>query len=177
MPVNSYNVIDTSQRLNEAYNMVIPIFKNINSMNDFINNNIKFGINEKDLPYLFASLLIGTMINSSESFRNNLLTILKLEDGFYEKMGLGTLLSQLELKSPVHGKKLNDEIDSKLRNALVHGTYWIDGNHIMYCEDMKLENPKTKPLHELMIDMKNANIMNTCLFNLMVTYAAKGFFN
>lgn len=176
MPSNSYKIIETSQRFSEAYNMIIPIFSGKGTMEKFVEHNRIFNINERDLPYLFASQLIGTMITSSESFRNNLLTILKMEDGFYDTMGLGTLLHRLEEVSPIYGKQLNDEIDSNLRNALVHGTFWVNGNHVYYCKDMKLINPKMIPLHKLMIEMKNANILNVCLFNLMVINATKGFF-
>jgi len=176
MPLNSPKIIETSQRFGEAYNMIVPIFREKGIMDKFVKHNKIFGFNEKDLPYLFASQLVGTMITSTELIRNNLLTILKMKDGFSDVMGLGALLRRLEEVSPIYGKQLNDEIDSNLRNALAHGTFWIDGNHIYYCEDMRLINPKIIPLHKLMIRMKNANILSVCLFNLIIISAKQGFF-
>jgi len=177
MPRNFLKLIETTNRFARAYNMMQTIFEERGKSERFVEHNRdEFGITAEDLPYLYVSQIIAVLITNAELFRNTMLEILKMEDGFFERMGLGALLYELSEVSVRYGTELRDEIETVLRNAMVHGTFWIDGIFVYYCEDMTLENPRTIRLDKLMNEVKRYNIIARCFIWLIGEKASEGFF-
>lgn len=168
LPENQPKITETYAKINEGYNMFLDIFEESAQLLKFIKHNAVFGFTEEKLPYLLASVVIGEFIIINEMFRNLMLTILKLEDPFSEKMTLNQLLIELEKVSTYYGKEIKKLFLTKLRNALVHLTFWIDGNKLYFCDDMKLENPSNILISKLIMEVKKTAIMNTSLFVLIV---------
>lgn len=176
IPENHPNILETFQRFTKGYNMMIDTFYGEGKMKSFVERNKDFGVTEKEMPNLFVSQVIAFLIISSESFRNNLLAIIRWKEPFRKKMGLGELLTEIRNISPNYGKQVKDLLDTKLRNALVHGTFWIDGDTILYCNDMRLIKPSKIKLFNLLQVVKKTNVINTALFAVMVNYGQQGFF-
>jgi hypothetical protein len=177
MPKNFLKLIEDGKKFNKSYNMMQRIFDEKGKSKRFVEHNKdEFGITEEDLPYLFVSQAISSLITNAEFFKNTMITILRMEKGFHDKMTVGALLSSLAKLYPKQGTTIKNEIDTDLRNALVHGTFWIDGKDVLYCKDMKLENPKSIGLDELLIKVKDHNIIAQCFLWLIGEKASKGFF-
>ena len=178
MPKNFIKLIETTNKFAITYNMVQFIFDEKGRSKRFVDQNKdEFKITEEGLVYLLVSQVITCLITNAELFRNAMLLILTMGDKFNERMGLGTLLRELIKVSPKHGTDIKNEIDTDLRNAMVHGTFWVDGLNIHYCTDMTLTNPKIIRLDKLIFEeVKCFNIIARCFIWLIGEKASKGFF-
>ncbi len=174
LPKNQPNTIDTYSRFKKAYNMFVGVFKEPEQIKKFIESNNEFGFDQKNLPYLFVSVVLGHYIIHTEMFRNLILTILKFEEPFRPVMTLNQLFNEIEKTSTYFGSEIKKLFMGKLRNSLVHLTFWIDGDDLYYCDDMKLENPLKINIYEILIEVKKIAILNTCLFATMVNYGVSG---
>jgi len=177
MPTNFPKLIETNRKFNRTYNMMLKIFDEKGKSKRFVENNKdEFGITEEDLPYLFISQVLSCFIFNMEFLRITMLEILK-RDKFKETIPFRTLISKLSKISPEYGKKLEDEIDINLRNAVAHGTFWIDSRNLYYCDNMRLEKPISIELSKLLIEVKRHNIIAQCFLCLVTEKLKKTFYS
>jgi len=174
IPANHSFILDMFMRFTKAYNMMLDALYPQQKMEDFINKNKGSGFTAKDIPDLFVSQVISSLILSSEGFKNNILAIIQWKKPFSKRMGLGTLLKALKKVSPKYGTEVKKLLDSQIRNSLVHGTFWLDDDSIFYCDDIRLIKPREIKIFDLLMLVKKTHIVNTALFTVMVDYAVKG---
>lgn len=170
------NLIVTTNKMATSYNMLQSIFEEKGRSAKFIKHNKCFNVTEEGLVYLLVSQSISNVLNNAEMLRNTLLEIIKTNGRFNDKMGLGYLLRKLDELSPNFGNKIRIEVDTNIRNALAHRTYWIDGVDVVYCTDMSLENEKRIDLWGLWMEGKKLNILYQNLIKLIADKSQRGFF-
>ena len=176
LPSKCTNLMVTTDKMGASYNMLQSIFEERGRSANFIEHNKIFNVTAEGLVYLLVSQSISNVLNNAEMLRNTLLEIIKTNGIFTDRMGLGTLLRKLDELSPNYGGKIRVEVDTDIRNALAHRTYWVDGRDVVYCTDMSLENEKRIDLGELWMEGKKMNILYQNLLKLIADKSQKGFF-
>lgn len=176
LPSKFTNLMVTTDKMGASYNMLQSIFDEKGRSTNFVKHNKYFNVTAEGLVYLLVSQSISNVLNNAEMLRNTFLEIIKTNGRFTDKMGLGALLRELEELSPNFGGKVREEVDTDIRNALAHRTYWVDGRDVIYCTDMSLENEKRIDLVGLWMEGKNLNILYQNLIKLIADKSQKGFF-
>lgn len=177
IPENSTNMFLTHRSLQKAYNMFLNIFYERGKSKKFIEQTKEFGLTEEDFPYLWLSELISVYVRSQEAIKNYIKIVIKFREPFTINAGIGSLLNSLEHVSLELGKKLSDELNSPLRNSLVHGTYWQEGENVFYCTDINLINPRKTNLTLIINDIRKFGIIEVCIFETLLEKLKEGFFD
>ena len=94
------NIMKTSDKLNDVYNMLFHIFEERGRSKKFAEHSKNYGFTEDRLAYLFLSEIISTFLRTTELFKNCFLFTLKARKGFRSRMTLGQLLKELENVAP-----------------------------------------------------------------------------
>ena len=163
---------DHSIKLPRAHNMLWEIFSEKGKSKKFAEHNRKFGITERDLPYLLLTVTIYTFITNVELFKNCLLLILRKEKGFKEKMTLNPFLSILA-RNTKDAYKIQEVIDVDLRNALSHGLFWMKGVYLCYYEDISLKKLCQIRFDDFIMNGKKHNILCQLLIRMIPTIISK----
>jgi hypothetical protein len=157
---------ENSNNFGIAFNDMIRKFSNEKSTLAFIKG---ADLTQTSATYVFLSQLIGTALISFESvFRTSLLFFLEEEKGITKTMALGQLLRQIEKISPEIGACLREMVDTKIRNALAHGTFWFkSGGKVCLATNSYLEEVEEMPLHEFWIEIKKMNLIAIALTEVL----------
>lgn len=169
---NFPKILRDSDNLFEAYNMLFSIFGEKGRSKEFVEHNKKFGLYEKGFLYLFLSESISTFQRNVELFKNCFLFIFDLRRGFWAKMTLGPFLEKLINVTGTNGQRIAQEIDVKLRNALAHGLFWMNGVELVYCEDVALKKQKRISLDKLWMKTRDQSIVSQCLIKFIADWFA-----
>ncbi len=142
----------------------------------------KVGFTDDNVGNLWLYDALSAFIETTELFRDYLLVILRQKAPFdRDILTLGQLMGALIKASPTFGKKLADEVDVDLRNAVAHTLYWMskkDPNappDISYCGKLG-EVPVTNSLSEVMVRVRKHNLLGGCLAELLSTKATSNWF-
>lgn len=126
---------------------------------EYIRANEKFELRDETLANIWVIQLIMTIITQVELFKTLFLIYLQKKNGIRARMTLGELLGKLRELSPTYGAELSSYINNNLRNALVHGYYWIRDYKLHYAEDSSLQDPKVMELHEFLKEARKHNLL------------------
>jgi len=150
------SIWENSRNFALAFNQMVDKTKSVEKGKEFIQKCANAGLTEHTMTYLFVSQMIGTMLINIESvFKTSFLFFLVEENGIKKDMTLGQLLFTLRKIMPDFGKKLEDMTNTKLRNALAHGTFWFKkGGRVFLATNSYLEDVEEITLAELMIEGK-----------------------
>lgn len=170
------DIMKASNKLFSAYNMLFNVFAERGKSKRFVEHNKEeFGFNEEDTAYLLLSESITTFLRSAELFKNCFLFTLKTskhrrKKGFWSRMTLGELIGRLDKESNGKIKPLTKDLDTKLRNALAHCLFWLEGSVLVYCEDLTLEKRKEIIISELWTKGRKHSLIAQCLINLIADW-------
>lgn len=166
---------ENSNNFGIAFNEMIRKFSKAESTLAFIKG---ADLTETSATYVFLSQLIGTALISFESvFRTSLLFFLEEEEGITKTMALGQLLRQIETISPEIGARLREMVDTKIRNALAHGTFWFArGGKVYLATNSYLEEVEVMPLHKFWIEIKKMNLIAIALIEVLGKKMAANYF-
>lgn len=151
-------IIITMRNLSDAFNLYDAAYTGKKG-EEYIKANEKFGLHDETLASIWVIQEIMTIITQVELFKTLLLIYLQKKNGINAKMTLGDLLRKLRELSPKCGAELSSYINNKLRNALVHGYYWIKDYKLHYAEDSSLQNVTVMELHEFMKEVRKHNLL------------------
>ncbi len=154
----SIKIIETLMRFSEAFNNYDGAYMG-DSGEEYIRMSEKFGLSEDNLTHLWWLHLIIIMIGQVELFKTLFLIYLQKTKGIKGDETLTELLTKLRRITPKYVDRLECNINKELRNALVHGNYWLEGDNIHYAKDSTLKNPKTVSLPEFWIEVRRHNIL------------------
>ena len=163
------NIMKTSDKLNDVYNMLFQIFEERGRSKKFTEHNKDYGFTENRLAYLFLSEIMSTFLRTTELFKNCFLFTLKVRKGFTSRMTLGQLLRELENVSP-RSKVIAKKIDVDLRNALAHGMFWMEGIVLNYYEDIKLKKEKSIGIDHLWGKVREHSKITQCLIHFIADW-------
>lgn len=163
------NIMKTSDKLNDVYNMLFHIFEERGRSKKFAEHNKDYGFSEDRLAYLFLSEIISTFIRTTEQFRNVFLFTLKSRKGFTPRTTLGRLLRELKKMCP-RSKAIVEKIDVDLRNALAHGMFWMEGIVLNYYEDMRMKEQKSIRIDYLWGKVREHSKFAQCLINFVADW-------
>lgn len=114
-------------------------------------------------------MAISGFVNQTELLKTCMLILLITETSvnvsprriaILDKETLGMLLDKLSRLS-VYGKKLRAEINNDLRNSIVHGRYWVDGNMMYYAKDPAFLDIRRMKLGDFIIkEAKRHNLIS-----------------
>lgn len=169
------NIMKNSNKLFAAYNMLFNVFEKRGMSKKFAEHNKPFGFDEDGVAYLFLSESIATVLRTAELFKNCFLYVLKTtkkrsKNGFWSKMTLGALLSQLDKVTERKSRYLTEKIDVQLRNALAHGLFWMEGSVLVYCRDITLGKPKDIIVSEVWIKAREQSKIAQCLITFVADW-------
>lgn len=169
------DIMKNSNKLFAAYNMLFKVFEKRGMSKKFTEHNKPFGFDEDGVAYLFLSESIATVLRTAELFKNCFLYVLKTtkkrsKNGFWSKMTLGDLLSQLDKVTERKSRYLTEKIDVQLRNALAHGLFWMEGSVLVYCRDITLGKPKDIIVSKLWIKAREQSKIAQCLITFVADW-------
>lgn len=171
-------VWENSRNFGLAFNAMVDKFKTKEKAEDFAQKCANADLTKHTLTYLFISQLIGTMLINIESvFKTSLLFFLVEENGIKKDMTLGQLLTTIRKIMPTNGKRFEDLVNTKLRNALAHGTFWFkEGGRVFLATNSYLEEVEEITLAELMIEGKRMNIIAMAFIDTLMQRVREGYF-
>lgn len=149
--------------------MLFRIFEERGRSKKFAEHNKNYGFTEDCLAHLFLSEIISTFLRTTELFRNCFLMTLTEREGFYSRMPLGQFLKNLEKVVP-KSKVITQKIDVKLRNALAHGLFWLEGTVLNYYEDIKFERERSISIAHLWNKIHEHSKITQCLINFIADW-------
>lgn len=165
---------EDSMKFGSAFNDMVGKFNNEKTFLDFSNN---AGLAPESATYVFLSQLVGTaLINLESVFKTSLLFFLEEEKGIKKTMTLGQLLRQIKIISPEIGANLNEIVDTKIRNALAHGTFWFKKGKVCLATNSYLEDFEEIPLHEFWIEARKMNIIAIAFIEVLNKRIDAGYF-
>jgi len=110
-------------------------------------------------------------------FKTSLLFFLEEEEGITKKMTLGQLLRQIKEISPSIGTRLERMIDTKLRNALAHGTFWfMESGRVFLATNSYLEEVEEITLTEFWIEVRKMSIIGIAFIDTLHQKIKEGYF-
>lgn len=163
------NIMKTSDKLNDVYNMLFRIFEERGRSRKFAEHNNRFGFTEDRLAYLFLSEVLSTFLRTTEQFRNCFLFTLKSRKGFTSRMGLGQLFKQL-IKVALRSKAISKKMDVDLRNALAHGMFWMEGIMLNYYEDIRMKKKRSIRMDHLWGKVREHSRFTQCLIRFIADW-------
>ena len=166
---------ENSRNYGMAFNEIQKKFESEETFKKFASN---ASLTPQTLTYLFISQMIGTLLVYFESvFKTSLLFFLEEEEGITKKMTLGQLLRQIKEISPSIGTRLERMIDTKLRNALAHGTFWfMEGGRVFLATNSYLEEVEEITLMEFWIEVRKMSIIGIAFINTLHRKIEEGYF-
>lgn len=121
--------------------------------------------------------MLGNLLICYESLiKLPLLFFLDEKCGITKKMALGKLLEKLQAISPSFVKEINSMIDKNLRNAIAHGTLWLEKDGLHYATTSYLEEEKVQSFKELQIEMRRISIIGKAFVHVIRQKAESGYF-
>jgi hypothetical protein len=159
--------------------MLFRVFEKRGRSREFAKHNKAFGFDEDGIAYMFLSESIATALRTAELFKNSFLYVLKTtrsaarkkaDTVFWPNMTLGELSRSLEKVTEGKSCCLMEKIDLKLRNALTHGLFWLEGSILVYCEDITLKEQKEISVSELWIKGRAQSLTLQCLLAFIADY-------
>lgn len=166
-----YEILKCSNKLFDAYNMLFSIFTERGKSKKFVEHNQEeFGWHEEGVAYLFLSESVDVFIRNTELFKN--VFIFTLRTCFFSRprMTLGQFLRRLREVCGKKGRKMDEEIDVNLRNALSHGLFWTEDADIVYCDDVTLTRQTRIRLDNLWNKAKKQSIVTQCLISFVADW-------
>jgi len=149
--------------------MLFKIFEERGRSKKFAEHNKSYGFTEDRLAHLFLSEIISTFLRTTELFRICFLMTLTEKQDLNSRMTLGQLLRKLEEVSP-KSKAITKRIDVKLRNALAHGLFWLEGTVLNYYEDIKFERERSISIAHLWNKIHEHSKITQCLINFIADW-------
>lgn len=168
------NIMRDFNKLTAAYNMLFHVFEKRGRSKEFAKHNKTFGFDEDGVAYMFLSESVATVLRTTELFKNSFLYVLKTtrkkDAVFWPNMTLGELSRSLERITEGKSRRLMEKMDLKLRNALTHGLFWLEGSILVYCEDITLKEQKEIVVSELWIKGRAQSLTLLCLLAFIADY-------
>ena len=108
-------------------------------------------------------------------FKNCFLFVLKTKEkrskkGFWPKMTLGDLITQLERVSEGKIEPLTEDIDRDLRNSLAHGLFRLKGIFLICYRDLTLNETREIIIRDLWIKARTNSLISQCLIRLIAEW-------
>jgi hypothetical protein len=136
----------------------------------------KTGLTRRTLVCAFVSQILGNLLICYESLiKLPLVFFLDEKCGVTKTTTLGKLLPILEDISPSFAKGINKIMNKDFRNALAHGTYWLEKDGLHYAKNSYLEAEKTMPFDELKDEMRKASITGRAFVHVIREKAEQGY--
>lgn len=158
------SILRSTWEFQGAFNEMAKQF-DIRRFHNFI---AKTGLTEETLVYSFVNQLLGNLLICYESLiKLSLLFFVDDKSGITKSMTLGKLLSKLKNISPSFFEKLNPRINRDLRNALAHGSFWLEKDGLHYVKNGYLEEERTIPLSELRDETRKASIIGRAFIHVI----------
>lgn len=132
----------------------------------------EFDFDDVNYVYLVVELAILLMITDTECFKT--LLLFHLKDVDYRA---SNFVKTMEKNAPKSWKRLKPFIDNRFRNALAHGTWAIENNHVVLFEDAKLVPFENLDLGNFIGKVKKQNLLFGCLSSVISEKIEKGFFS
>ena len=170
--------INHVKKLLKSRNEVVANFNKIMDTTDtwektqsFLQAIREFNFDDVNYVYLIVELAILLMITDTECFKT--LLLFHLKDVNYKA---SSFLTTMKKDAPKSWKKLKPFIDNKFRNALAHGTWAIEKNHVVLFEDAKLVPFENLDLGNFLGKVKKQNLLFGCLSSVISDKIEKEFF-
>ena len=143
---------------------------------NFDNFVAKTGLTKETLVYAFVSQILGNLLICYESqIKLPLVFFLDKKCGATKTTTLGNLLVRLEAIAPSFVEGINRMMNKALRNALAHGTFWLERDGLHYAENSYLEAEKTMPFDQLKDEMRKASITGRAFVHVIRQKAEQGY--
>jgi hypothetical protein len=121
--------------------------------------------------------VLSVFVESTELLTKNLLILMNLKKPFRPKITFGEFIWLLCEECPKFGPALAHELDLRLRNAVVHGIYWMDWRNNastgsiedidIYYSDELGKAPRVEPLSVVVPRVRKHNLLGMCLAELL----------
>jgi uncharacterized protein YutE (UPF0331/DUF86 family) len=166
------SVFDTTGRFQDAFNIMTKQY----GQEKFTEFKRKTGLSEETLIYSFLSQVFSTLLICYETpIKLPLVFFSNKKSGITKKMTLGSVLKKLEIISPSFVSGLNAMINKDLRNAICHGTFWIEQDGLHYAENGYLEEVKVQTYKELQKEMRRVSIIGKAFVHVIKQKASSGY--
>ena len=116
-------------------------------------------------PQQYGSVMCHNYQVISERLKLHLVTIIDFDKNGLtnaHSKPLGSIIRKLKSEFPQN--KFVDYMDTKIRNAVTHYTYFFDNGNIILCNGYFDDNPTVMPLVDFMMESKKLNILTEALF-------------
>lgn len=158
----------------ESFQKLDNVIRDVKQFQVFLKDVTNYGIDEKVFMMTYTSYLMYLILMSYANIENMLLTILKgarygtKKDDFVN--GSETLAQLLNKIEKIYPKEQlpYEVIDTKFRNALAHGWYFINNEQIIYFEDAMLKKKKILTVAQLLRKHIRLNILGMAVTHLVL---------
>lgn len=158
------NLVTTSNAPIQLWNSFNNVFKGSSQeMKENVDKLAKVGF--KTNPYHFLTVMCHSYQVTSERLKMHLVTIIDFDAlGLKnpDSKPLGPLLHKLKQEFPKN--KFIDYLDTNIRNAVTHYTYYFDQGQLHLCNGYFDPNPTTMSLAEFMMESKKLIDLTESLF-------------
>ncbi len=167
-------LINYSDNCRAGFIMLNSVMNNQEAFKNFLESTKGFGINERIFMTNFTSTLMYLILMNYSNIENLLLTILKgakYGNGKDECIdGSETLAILLGKIKKIYSKEPfpREILDTKFRNAIAHGWYYITYDTMIYFEDALLQKKKTLSVAELLRKQMRLNILGSAIAYLVL---------
>lgn len=98
------------------------------------------------------------------------------KSGISKGMALGNVLKKLERNYSPFVSGLNTMINKDLRNAISHGTFWIERDSLHYAQNGYLEEERIQSFKELQTEMRRVSIVGRAFVHVIRQKVEAGYF-
>lgn len=169
-------ILDNAGRFQDAFNVMTKQY----GKDGFAEFKRKTELPEEILIYSFLSQVFSTLLICYETpIKLPLVFFLDEKSGITKRMALGTVLKRLEHISPISSSfvsGLNAMINKDLRNAISHGTFWIEQDGLHYAQNGYLEGEKIQSFKELQTEMRRVSIVGKAFVHVIRQKAGSAYF-
>ena len=133
---------------------------------------------KEDTISLWVYEILSVFLESTEILTKNLLILMHQKKPFRSKMTFGEFITALNAECPKFGPVLASQLDLRLRNAVAHAIYWMngrdDGSIDLHYSDEVGTAPIVEPLATVLVRVRKHNLLGSCLSEVLKTEIEAG---
>ena len=154
-------------------NALLHISDSKQKASEFVKLNSKYGLDERTVvtAYVMAALTVSVL--KTELFKVLLLFYMKRGGQLSHKVS--DFVSTMKYAAPENWPRLKPFVDNPLRNALSHGTYAFVSSKLVLYNDANLEHLEELRLDQIIMRMKDQDVLFHCFINVLKDKAERGF--
>ncbi len=156
-----------------AHNVLLHLSDSKEKAFEFTNTNTKFGFDERTIVTIYVMAALTLSVLKTEVFKLVLLFHMKRSKRISHSVS--RFVPTMQDSAPIAWAKLKQFVDNPLRNALAHGTYALVGDKIVLYDDATLEPIEKLELGDIMIRIKDQDVLFQSLINVLQAKARDGF--